>query len=374
MLLTERAQLALDTLFQKPTKGIPTWIIHIMEHSQIEHLAGVQPGEYKKNPEKVYLACQYNIGVCMIDQYIPENPLSMGKQGYETTERTATTGAKEIVCNSIAINSPEAVVEHLEKFVLPTIQKKITEFNEDKYVNEILKYEADTQKRLGPGIIKFPYSINFPEFRYIMYGYENYFMAYALYPEVIEKDFSMQADLGLLENSAIAKAHAEGKLLPYHRLDHDMADSKGTLVDIRLLDKIWFPHFARCIEPLVKSNIHLLWHCDGNLMEMIPRLLEVGITGFQGFQYEANMDYEKICKLKTKNNNELIIIGGVSVTRTLPKGTPDDVKNEIDWLVEKGPKTGLFLGCSSSVTPGVPWENIYTLVEGLKYYREHERS
>jgi hypothetical protein len=55
-------------------------------------------------------------------------------------------------------------------------------------------------------------------------------------------------------------------------------------------------------------------------------------------------------------------------------GAPDDVKRELAWLVENGPKTGLFLACSSSVTPGVPWENIATLVEGLHYYRAHGRA
>ena len=31
----------------------------------------------------------------------------------------------------------------------------------------------------------------------------------------------------------------------------------------------------------------------------------------------------------------LFIIGGVSVTTTLPRGKPADVKRQIDWLVEK---------------------------------------
>jgi len=78
--------------------------------------------------------------------------------------------------------------------------------------------------------------------------------------------------------------------------------------------------------------------------------------------------------MRDREGRELIIIGGVSVTRTLPMGTPSDVKRELRWLVEKGPKTGLFLGGSSSITPGVPWENILTLVEGLRYYREHGRG
>lgn len=373
--MTENVKLALDTIHQKKTNGIPTWLVHIMEHSQIERIAGVQPGEYKKNPEKTYLAYLNALGVCSLDQYIPDNPLSMGDKGYENKQKGATTGAEKIVVNGMLIDSPEAVVEHLEKFVFPAIKNTIAGFSEDSRVDWILKNEAAIQEKLGPGILKTGYGfMSFPYFRYSAYGYNNYFMAYALYPEAMEKDFSLQADLALLINRAAARAYREGNFPPVYRLDHDMAGARGTLVNIKSLDKIWFPHFARCLEPMLKTDVQMIWHCDGNLMEMVPRLLEVGMRGFQGFQYECGMNYEKICKMKTKDGEDLFIIGGVSVTRTLPMGKPEDVKREMKWLVDNGPKTGLFLACTSSATPGIPWENIQTLIEGYKYYREHGRS
>jgi len=158
------------------------------------------------------------------------------------------------------------------------------------------------------------------------------------------------------------------------RADHDMADSRGTLVDVKTLDRIWFPHFARCMAPVIQAGVKVIWHCDGNLMAMVPRLLEAGLVGFQGFQYEDGMDYEKICRMKTRDGGGLLIIAGVSVTRTLPYGTPADVKREMAFLVENGPERGLFLGGSSSIAPGVPWENLAALVEGFKYYREHGRG
>ncbi len=372
--MTESAQLALDTILQKPTTGIPTWLVHIMQHEYIERIAGVQPGEYREKPEETYLAYIRNLGVCSLDQYIPTNPLTMGDKGYESKERSATTGVEEIIVNGVSIDSPEAVIEHMERFVFPAIQKQIAQFDEDKRVRDILEGEAAIQEKLGPGILKTGYAfVGFPCFRYTTYGYENYLMAYALYPDVMERDFSLQGDLALLNNRAAARACVEGRFPPLYRLDHDMAGSRGVLVNIKSLDRIWFPHFARCLQPMLQTDVRMIWHCDGNLMDMVPRLLDVGIRGFQGFQYECGMDYERICRMKTRDGDSLIIIAGVSVTRTLPMGTPDDVRRELKWLVENGPETGLFLAGTSSVTPGVPWGNIQTFIEGLKHYRTRRR-
>ncbi len=109
-------------------------------------------------------------------------------------------------------------------------------------------------------------------------------------------------------------------------------------------------------------------------MEFIPYLIDCGIKGFQGFQYEAGMDYIKICKMKAKDGDSLIIVAGVSVTDVLPYVTPQEVKEHMKFLVENGPETGLFLAGSSSITPGTNRENILTFIEGLKYYREHGRD
>ena len=156
-ILSQSAQLALDTLNQKPVKGIPSGLVHIMEHSVIERLAGAQSGDYRNDPHGVYVTMLQNIGTNMVDQYLAENPLKMGAHGYEGAEKTATTGG--------------------------------------------------------------------------------------------------------------------------------------------------------CAE------------LDGNLMRLVPRLLECGINGFQGFQYEDGMDYLKICAMKARDGTDLIIMAGVSVTRTLPLGT-----------------------------------------------------
>jgi uroporphyrinogen decarboxylase len=199
-------------------------------------------------------------------------------------------------------------------------------------------------------------------------------MAYALYPEVMEMDFRLQADLAVKRNRIAGRAFVRGNLPKLLRLDHDMTDSRGTLVDIKSLDDIWFPHFARSLEPYHDAGIRLIWHCDGNVTPMVPRLTECGVRGFQGFQYEDGVDYVEICRMRDRDGEPLMIWAGVSVTKTLPFGTPENVRDEMRWLVENGPPVGLFLGGSSSIAPGTNRDNIRAMMEGIRYYRKHGRT
>jgi len=371
-------QLAFDSLMRKPSRGIAIWQINPMEWRMIDRIAGVPEGSYEKNPVPVYRQMLEKAGCCMLDQWIPTNPLTMGSRGFENKAgQTPTTGQNQIIRDGILIDSPEAVVRHMEEFVFPALERDIASFDAAAWIATVSAQEKKIQEEIGPQILKAPYGWpfgRFPGFRYVAYGYENYFMAYALYPEVIARDFQLQAELSRRQNEASAKAILENGFPPYVRLDHDMADGRGTLVSIKSLDEIWFPRFAYAIEPLVRAGITCIWHCDGNLSQMIPRLIEAGVSGFQGFQYEYQMDYEAICRMKTRDGQPLLIIGGVSVTTTLPHGKPSDVKREMERLVRHAPPVGFFLGCTSSITPGVPWDNLKTLIEGFHYYRTHGRT
>lgn len=375
-----RAQLAWDTLDLRPTRGIPAWLVHVMDIAFLERFTGHAPGAYLADPDTVYIEFQRRAGACFVDQYLAQNPLSMGEAGFsEGTARTATTGADRVELDGILIDSPEAVVAHLEQVVWPRRAAQIAAFDpcDPDGIARRIAAEVALQDRFGPDLLKAPYGWDFgaiPALDYTAYGYANYLMAVALYPEALERDYAQQADLAALVNRAGARAIVEGGLPRLVRLDHDIADSRGTLIDVRTLDRIWLPHLARAIEPLLQAGVRPIWHCDGNLMAMAPRLIEAGVRGFQGFQYEDGMDYPAICRMRDRGGESLLIIAGVSVTTTLAHGTPSDVADEMRRLVDAGPPVGLFLGGSSSIVPGTPHENIRALIEGLHYYREHGRG
>ena len=370
---TPQAQLAYDALQRRETRGIPTGLFHVMEHSVIERLACAGAGDYRNDPYGVYVRMLENVGVSMVDQMLMENPLSMGERGYEGGGGGATTGGFPVIDGRV-IDSPEACAEHIERFEIPSIQESIARFDPEQTRQDVISVESQAQRLLGPDILKTGYAhLVFPCLLYYRYGYENFLVAYVLYPDLFDRLFTLQADFAVLKNRAVVEAFRSAGLPLYHRLDHDMADSRGLLVSLSSLRRCWVKEFARSIRPAVDAGFALLWHCDGNLMELIPDLLEAGVNGFQGFQYEDGMDYVKICRMKDRSGRPLFIQAGVSVTRELPLGKPADVKEQLRFLVENGPRTGLFLSMSSSCTPGTPWENISAAVEGFRYYRTHGR-
>ena len=357
--------------------GYPTWAMNLMEHRELERLAakaGLQDPHYKADPVRVYRAAQTAMGATICDQWIPENPLEMGDHGYEGGSFNATTGNHAITVDGIPIEDPEDVVEHLQTVVFPRLEQAIAEFDTEKRIRQIGLSEYTQQLELGTDFLKTGYGyISFPIFAYQTYGYENYFCAYQLYEDVIAHHFALQAELCRKNNEAAAKAIVRYDLPRLFRLDHDITDSRSTLVDIRSMDRIWFPKVEYALAPVTEqTDMRLIWHCDGNIMPLVPRLLEIGIRGFQGFQYECGIDFAELCRLRDWEGQPLFFVAGSSVTTTLPHGTPEAVKQELAYFVEVHGDSVLTLGASSSIAPGVPPKNLDMLLEGLAYYRTHK--
>lgn len=156
--LSENAQLAIDTLEQIETKGIPISAVHIMGHNAIERLARAKPGDYRKDPHEVYMRMQRNIGTCMLDQYIADNPLILCDHGFDSnTDKSATTGGITVL-DSLVIDSPESVVGHIERFACAQLERNIARFNEAADLQSIVNNESQIQRLIGPNILKTSYS------------------------------------------------------------------------------------------------------------------------------------------------------------------------------------------------------------------------
>ena len=122
---------------------------------------------------------------------------------------------------------------------------------------------------------------------------------------------------------------------------------------------------ARAVDP----QMHAFYHSDGKIDEIIPDLIEVGVTVLNPVQPEC-MDP---AALKKQYGDRLAFWGTIGTQSTMPFGTADDVracvKERIDTVGYDG---GLLIAPTHVLEPEVPWENIVALFEAVEEYGAYE--
>jgi len=122
------------------------------------------------------------------------------------------------------------------------------------------------------------------------------------------------------------------------------------------------PRLARLIASCKEINpdVHVFIHSDGNLMELMPDLIEVGIDVVDSLQPECIDPFE----VKRRFGDRITLHGCGSLQKVLPYGTPEECRREVEELVERcGADGGLILRPSNMIGWDVPIENIIAWYE-----------
>jgi hypothetical protein len=207
---------------------------------------------------------------------------------------------------------------------------------------------------------------------YSRWTYISYLSALLLYSDHFKSFFMYEAKAARERNRAIAFAIAERDIAPVVYTGDDICFNDGPICSVELLDEVYFPALAYAIEPLVEAGVEIVWHCDGNVLPITQRLIDIGITGFQGFQEEeAKIPFERMATFRRLDGSNLIFFGSMSVVHTFPFGTPRDIELEIERCFRvAGREGGFCLAPTSSVLPETPMENIDRFFEyGIEYGR-----
>lgn len=142
----------------------------------------------------------------------------------------------------------------------------------------------------------------------------------------------------------------------------DIAGQKGPLLSLQLWRRFLKPRLAATVRVAKDANpaTKVFYHSDGNVEVFIPDLIEIGVDILNPIQPEC-MDPAAI---KRRYGERLSFWGTVSVQRTMPFGTPDDVQAEVRARIrEVGRGGGLILAPAHVLPPETPWENIVAFFE-----------
>jgi hypothetical protein len=222
-------------------------------------------------------------------------------------------------------------------------------------------------------------SFGLPSFMagYTRWSYESYLTALVLYPGHFRRFFRIEAEKARAHNLAIREAVRFGAVAPVVYTGDDICFNDGPICSVELLEDLYFPALEYALEPLVEAGIDIVWHCDGNVLPIVPRLIRMGISGFQGFQErEARIPIESMASFCRHDGGKLVFFGSVSVVHTFPFGTVADMREEIERCYRiLAPGGGFCLAPSSSVLPETPLENVVTFMEyGIEYGRRWLRG
>ncbi len=127
------------------------------------------------------------------------------------------------------------------------------------------------------------------------------------------------------------------------------------------------PRFRSMIEvaKLTNPDVITWYHSCGNIEPIIPDLIEIGVEVLNPLQPEA-MDPAKI---KRQYGDRLAFWGGVSVQRTMPWGSPDDVRAEVrERIATVGAGGGFVLAPAHILEPEVPWANVLAFVDAAREF------
>ncbi|NQU42352.1 hypothetical protein HQ520_03650 [bacterium] len=230
----------------------------------------------------------------------------------------------------------------------------------DWFDYEMLPEEIDRLHRDGGPRAIMALNCNVFESSWYMRGFEQALMDLAVEAELFDFILGKVADF-FLEHARRTLEAARGGIDLIFTAD-DIGHQGGLLMSLDMWEKHIKPHHAPINRQIHELGARVIYHTDGAVMDAVPGLIDMGIDVLQALQFDAaGMDPRR---LKETYGRQLCFEGGVSVQKTLPFGTADEVRAEVQNLITiLGRQGGYILGPSHVIQAGTPVENILAMFD-----------
>lgn len=146
-------------------------------------------------------------------------------------------------------------------------------------------------------------------------------------------------------------------------------DDVGAQNNLMMSGTLWRellkPRLKRVIDAAKAENpdIIIFYHSDGDIKEIIPDLIEIGVEILNPIQPEC-MDPEEIARLY---GNRVCFWGTLGTQTTFPLGTPEEVRCVCQARMDSvGKQGGLILAPTHLLEPDVPFENVEAFYEFVR--------
>jgi uroporphyrinogen decarboxylase len=151
----------------------------------------------------------------------------------------------------------------------------------------------------------------------------------------------------------------------------DYGAQKNLLLSPRTWRTLFRPRLARMFAVFRDADLPVILHSDGDIAEILPDLVEIGLTTLNPVQPEV-LDHTW---LRHTFGDRLAFYGGVSTQSVLPHGTPAEVDSAVRACVQTlaADGTGLVIAPSHRMTEDIPIENVEAMLATFAALREEGR-
>ncbi len=140
----------------------------------------------------------------------------------------------------------------------------------------------------------------------------------------------------------------------------DWGQQRGMIMGAPLWREFIKPRMKQMYERAKKNGKFVIQHSCGDVQEIFPDLIEIGLDCYQTVQPEI---YD-LRGIKEQFGSELCFWGAISTQRDLPRLTPDKIRTVIDETVEiMGKGGGYILAPTHAIPQDVPPENVIAMLE-----------
>ena len=145
----------------------------------------------------------------------------------------------------------------------------------------------------------------------------------------------------------------------------DFGSQRGPLISPQMWKEFLGDGFAEYVGTAKTYGVRTMHHTCGSVRPIVPLMVERGLDVLQSLQPEASgMDPRE---LKADFGDRLGFHGGISIQRTLPLGTPEDVRREVaDRIAALAPGGGYILCTAHNIQADTPVENVEALLRAYK--------